>query len=152
MKCIFCGHTESKVNDSRNSADFASIRRRRECMSCAKRFTTFETVETTPVLVIKNDGARQSFNSQKIKNGIIKACEKRPVSIAQIDKMVENIEKRVHNSLKNEFPSCEIGEMVMEELKNVDEVSYVRFASVYRKFKDVAHFIEFFESMIDGAK
>ena len=151
MKCIFCGNTESKVNDSRDTADFTSIRRRRECLKCGKRFTTFETVETTPVLVIKSNGTRQTFNSQKMKNGIIKACEKRPVTLAQIDKTVENIEKAVYNSLKNEITSSEIGEMVMEELKRLDEVAYVRFASVYRKFKDVSNFINFiteFESMI----
>ena len=150
MKCIFCGHTESKVNDSRDTSDFSAIRRRRECQNpkCGKRFTTFETVEMTPVLVVKAGGERQAFNAQKIKSGIIKSCEKRPVSLEQINKMVENIEKAVHNSLKSEISSTEIGEMVMDELKRADEVAYVRFASVYRKFKDLSQFIELFENMI----
>lgn len=155
MKCIFCGCEESKVIDSRSTDENNSIRRRRECLECGKRFTTYEMIENTPVLVIKNNGERESFNSGKIKAGIIKACEKRPVSMQTIDKMVSNVEKRVYNSLEQEISTKEIGQMVMEELKNVDEVSYVRFASVYKQFKDISTFFEFiseFESIIKNKK
>ena len=151
MKCIFCGDTESKVIDSRNSDENNSIRRRRECLKCGKRFTTYETIETTPILVIKNDNSRQSFNPDKIKRGIIRACEKRPVSIAQIDEMVSDIEKEIANSLEQEILTSKIGEMVMTRLKNIDDVSYIRFASVYRKFTDTTHFVDFikeFENLI----
>ena len=145
MKCIYCGNTESKVLDSRSSDETNSIRRRRECLSCGKRFTTYETVETTPLLVIKNDNSRQSFDSEKLKRGIIRACEKRPVSMSQIDIMVGDIEKTLYNTLDQEVSSTRIGELVMEHLKKVDEVSYIRFASVYRKFADLTHFIEFIQ-------
>ena len=137
MKCIFCGNMDSKVIDSRVSEDGNSIRRRRECIACGKRFTTYEKVEITPVLVIKSNGNRQPFDLGKIKSGLMKSCEKRPISIAQIDKIVENVERNIHNSLLQEVTSKQIGEMVMEELKNLDEVSYVRFASVHREFKDI---------------
>ncbi len=142
MKCPFCGSPESKVVDSRLSDDGASIRRRRECISCAKRYTTYEKIESTPILVIKNNGTRQIFDIGKIKNGIIKACEKRPVSMAKIDKMVSDIEKQVNNSLAQEISSKKIGEMVMEGLKDLDEVAYVRFASVHRQFKDINTLME----------
>ena len=142
MKCIYCGNTESKVLDSRSSDDSNSIRRRRECLSCGKRFTTYETVETTPLLVIKSDESRQEFDAEKLKRGIMRACEKRPVSMAQIDMIVNNIEKSLYNSLDQEVHSSKIGELVMENLKKIDEVSYIRFASVYRKFADLTHFIE----------
>ena len=145
MKCIYCGNTESKVLDSRSSDDSNSIRRRRECLSCGKRFTTYETVETTPLLVIKSDESRQEFDAEKLKRGIIRACEKRPVSMAQIDMIVSNIEKVLYNSLDQEVESSKIGELVMDNLKKVDEVSYIRFASVYRKFADLTHFIEFIQ-------
>ncbi|MCI5497309.1 MAG: transcriptional regulator NrdR [Firmicutes bacterium] len=145
MKCIYCGNTESKVLDSRSSDDTNSIRRRRECLSCGKRFTTYETVETTPLLVIKSDNSRQEFDAEKLKRGIIRACEKRPVSMAQIDMIVSNIEKVLYNSLDQEVESSKIGELVMDNLKKVDEVSYIRFASVYRKFADLTHFIEFIQ-------
>ncbi len=151
MKCIFCGYTESKVVDSRVTDDSTSIRRRRECLKCSKRFTTYETIETTPILVIKSDGTRQPFSAEKIKNGIIKACEKRPVTMSQIEKIVDTIEKQIHNSLNQEVSSKQIGEMIMEELKKLDDVAYVRFASVYRKFKDISNFVSFlseFENMI----
>lgn len=151
MKCIFCGDTESKVIDSRNSDENNSIRRRRECLKCGKRFTTYETIETTPILVIKSDNSRQAFNSDKIRRGIIRACEKRPVSIAQIDEMVSDIEKEIANSLEQEVKTSKIGEMVMTRLKNIDDVSYIRFASVYRKFTDTTHFVDFikeFENLI----
>ncbi len=137
MKCIFCGNMDSKVIDSRVSEDGNSIRRRRECIACGKRFTTYEKVEITPLLVIKSNGNRQPFDPGKIKSGLMKSCEKRPISIAQIDKIVENVERNIHNSLLQEVTSKQIGEMVMEELKNLDEVAYVRFASVHREFKDI---------------
>ena len=143
MKCIYCGNTESKVLDSRSSDESNSIRRRRECLSCGKRFTTYETIENTTLLVIKADGSRQEFDSEKLKRGIIRACEKRPVSISQIDTIINEIKKELYNSLDQEVESAKIGELVMNELKKVDEVSYIRFASVYRKFADLAHFMNF---------
>ncbi|MBQ9792745.1 MAG: transcriptional repressor NrdR [Clostridia bacterium] len=143
MKCIFCGHNDSKVIDSRSTDDTNSIRRRRECLKCGKRFTTYEMVESTPILVIKNDGSRQPFDPQKIKRGIIKACEKRPVTMMQIDELISDIEKQISNSLVQEVKSNKIGEMVMDRLKALDEISYVRFAAVYRKFKDITTFIKF---------
>ena len=147
MKCIYCGGEESKVLDSRNSDESNSIRRRRECLECGRRFTTYETIETLPILVIKNDGSRQSFDASKLKSGIIKACEKRPVSLSQIDFVVENIEKIIQNKLTQEIKSSVLGEMVMESLKELDEVAYVRFASVYRQFKDVESFKKLLENM-----
>lgn len=142
MKCPFCGGLDSKVVDSRLSEDGTSIRRRRECTACAKRYTTYEKIESTPILVIKNNGTRQIFDINKIKNGIIKACEKRPVSMAKIDKMVYDIEKQVNNTLAQEISSKKIGELVMEGLKELDEVAYVRFASVHRQFKDINTLME----------
>ena len=147
MKCIYCGSEENKVLDSRNSDENNSIRRRRECIDCGRRFTTYETIETTPILVIKNDGSRQSFNREKLKSGIIKACEKRPVSMTQIDEIVSNIEKNIQNKLLQEVRSSQLGEMVMDALKNTDEVAYVRFASVYRHFKDIDSFKKLLEDM-----
>jgi len=143
MKCPYCTSENSKVLDSRSSEDVNAIRRRRECLNCGKRFTTYETIESTPILVIKKDGSRQSFDAEKIKRGLIKACEKRPVSLDQIEKICIEIEKELQNSLEQEVKSEIIGEKVMEKLKPVDEVSYVRFASVYRQFKDVTNFIKF---------
>ena len=142
MKCPFCDGLDSKVVDSRLSEDGTSIRRRRECTACAKRYTTYEKIESTPILVIKNNGTRQIFDINKIKNGIIKACEKRPVSMAKIDKMVSDIEKQVNNTLAQEISSKKIGELVMEGLKELDEVAYVRFASVHRQFKDINTLME----------
>ena len=147
MKCIYCGHEDSKVLDSRSTEETNSIRRRRECLNCGKRFTTYETIETVPILVVKKDGSRQPFNIEKVRAGMIKACEKRPVSIAQIDQMALDIEKQIQNSLKQEIPSQEIGEMIMAKLKAVDEIAYVRFASVYRQFKDVTNFIKLITEM-----
>ena len=147
MKCMYCGSLESKVIDSRQSEDGTSIRRRRECMVCGKRFTTYETVETTPILVIKSDGTRQAFDPNKIKNGIIRACEKRPVPMWKIDELVDNIHKSLYNSLRQEVSTKEIGEMVMNGLKDIDEVAYVRFASVYRQFKDISTFMQELEKM-----
>ncbi|MEZ4357043.1 MAG: transcriptional regulator NrdR [Eubacteriales bacterium] len=142
MKCMYCGCTESKVIDSRPTDEDAAIRRRRECLNCGKRFTTYEKIDNVPLLVVKKDGSRETFDTNKIKKGIIRACEKRPVSVKEIDDRVEAIEKKIFNSLKQEIPSSEIGEMVMQELKDLDEVAYVRFASVYRQFKDLHTFLE----------
>ncbi len=143
MKCIYCGNAESKVVDSRSTDDGNSIRRRRECLQCGKRFTTYEVIESTPVLVVKNDGTRQPFDPLKVKPGVIKACEKRPVAIRDIDALVSSVEKKVYNSLEQEISSKKIGELVMERLKELDQVAYIRFASVYRQFRDVTTFIEF---------
>ncbi|MDY0234578.1 MAG: transcriptional regulator NrdR [Gudongella sp.] len=142
MKCPYCEYPESKVVDSRPTDEGQAIRRRRECMSCAKRFTTYEKIEEIPTIIVKKDGNRQSYDRNKLINGIIKSCEKRPVSMATVEDMVDNIEKTIFNSMKNEITSIEIGELVMEHLKDVDEVAYVRFASVYRQFKDVNSFME----------
>lgn len=147
MKCMFCGCPESKVVDSRSTDDGTIIRRRRECLKCGKRFTTYETVENTPILVVKTNGVRQPFDANKIKNGIIKACEKRPVPISKIDKVVDDIQKKIYNSMAQEISSKEIGEMVMQALKGIDEVAYVRFASVYRSFTDVSSFLNEIEKM-----
>ena len=147
MKCIYCGCEDSKVLDSRSTEETNTIRRRRECTGCGKRFTTYETIETVPVLVVKKDGSRQPFNIEKIRSGMTKACEKRPVSMTQIDQMAEDIQKQVQNSLRQEISSQEIGEMIMEKLKAVDEIAYVRFASVYRQFKDVTNFIKLITEM-----
>ncbi|MCH5157829.1 MAG: transcriptional repressor NrdR [Clostridiales bacterium] len=143
MKCIYCGNAESKVVDSRSTDDGNSIRRRRECLQCGKRFTTYEVIESTPILVVKNDGARQPFDPLKIKSGIIKACEKRPVAVRDIDALVSSVEKQIYNSLEQEVTTQKIGELVMERLKELDQVAYIRFASVYRQFRDVTTFIEF---------
>ena len=148
MKCMYCGCVDSKVIDSRTSDDGTTIRRRRECLSCGKRFTTYETIENTPVLVVKSSGNRQAFDPNKIKAGIIKACEKRPVSMQKIDKLADDITKQIYNSLDQEITSKEIGEMFMEGLKKIDEVAYVRFASVYRSFKDISTFMEELETMM----
>lgn len=150
MKCMYCGCIDSKVIDSRSTDENTMIRRRRECTKCGRRFTTYETVETTPVLVIKSGGNREAFDPAKIKSGIIKACEKRPVPMYKIDKLVEDVQKQVYNSLDQEVTSKEIGEMVMNGLKNVDEVAYVRFASVYRSFKDVSTFMRELEKLTKG--
>ena len=147
MKCIYCGCEDSKVLDSRSTEETNAIRRRRECTGCGKRFTTYETIETVPVLVVKKDGSRQPFNIEKIRSGMTKACEKRPVSMTQIDQMAEDIQKQVQNSLRQEISSQEIGEMIMEKLKAVDEIAYVRVASVYRQFKDVTNFIKLITEM-----
>ncbi len=142
MKCMYCGCEDSKVIDSRSTDDGRSIRRRRECINCGKRFTTFETIETVPFLVIKRDGTRQIYDRSKIKNGVLRSCEKRPISMAQIDKLVDNVEKMLYNSLEEEITSQKIGDLVMEQLKELDDVAYIRFAAVYRQFKDSATFFE----------
>lgn len=152
MRCVFCGYEDSKVIDSRSADEGRTIRRRRECFSCGKRFTTYETIEDTPVLVIKANGARQTFDAQKIKNGIIKSCEKRPVSMNVIDDIVSAVTKQVYNSMEQEVSSKHIGELVMEELKKHDEVAYVRYASVYRSFKDISSFMEELQNMMESKK
>ena len=141
MKCPFCGYLDSKVVDSRPAEDGASIRRRRECLSCRKRFTTFEVMESLPVVVIKKDGSRQSFDRSKLLNGMIRACEKRPVPFDVLQQIADEIEQTLQNEMNREIPSDQIGEMVMDRLKEVDEVAYVRFASVYRQFKDISTFM-----------
>jgi len=141
MKCPYCGYQESKVVDSRHSDDSTSIRRRRECLSCQKRFTTYETVESLPMIVVKKDNSRQSFDRNKILNGMVRACEKRPVSMADLESVADEIEQIVQNSLDREVSTVHIGELVMERLKPLDEVAYVRFASVYRQFKDINSFM-----------
>ena len=141
MKCPFCGHLDSKVVDSRPAEDGASIRRRRECLACHKRFTTFEVMESLPVVVIKKDGSRQSFDRSKLLNGMIRACEKRPVPFDVLQQIADEIEQTLQNEMNREIPSDQIGEMVMDRLKEVDEVAYVRFASVYRQFKDISTFM-----------
>ncbi|MDD4715795.1 MAG: transcriptional regulator NrdR [Oscillospiraceae bacterium] len=141
MKCPYCAHPESKVVDSRPADEGASIRRRRECLSCKKRFTTYETVESLPLMVVKKDGSRQSFDRHKILNGMIRACEKRPVSLAVLEQCANEIEQTLRNSLEQEIQTAKIGELVMEKLRDVDEVAYVRFASVYRQFKDINTFM-----------
>ncbi len=141
MKCPFCGHLDSKVVDSRPAEDGASIRRRRECLACHKRFTTFEVMESLPVVVIKKDGSRQSFDRSKLLNGMLRACEKRPVPFDVLQQIADEIEQTLQNEMNREIPSDQIGEMVMDRLKEVDEVAYVRFASVYRQFKDISTFM-----------
>ncbi|GAE90616.1 transcriptional regulator NrdR [Acetivibrio straminisolvens] len=142
MKCPYCGFIEDKVIDSRPTDEGSAIRRRRECSKCLKRFTTYEKVESLPIMVIKKDKSRQVFDREKLLNGILRACEKRPVSVAQLEKLVEDIESQIYNSLQREVTSKDIGEMVMAKLKNLDEVAYVRFASVYRQFKDINTFMD----------
>ena len=142
MKCPFCGYLESKVIDSRPAEEGATIRRRRECLSCQKRFTTYEIIERMPLIVVKRDGSRQSFDKSKLINGMVRACEKRPVALAQLEKIADDIEQELQGALEREINTSEIGEMVMARLKDVDEVAYVRFASVYRSFKDINTFME----------
>lgn len=148
MKCPFCGFEESKVVDSRATEDNTTIRRRRECLKCNKRYTTYEKIEDFPILVIKKDMTRENFNKEKIINGLIIACQKRPVSRKQIEDIASDIEKTISNSMLTEIPSNDIGEMVMSKLKEVDEISYVRFASVYRQFKDINTFLEEIKSLV----
>ena len=141
MKCPYCGYSEGKVIDSRPADENSSIRRRRECLSCGKRFTTYETVESLPMVVVKKDGSRQSFDRRKVLGGMIRACEKRPVPLAELEKIAEEIEQDLQNSMEREISTEAIGEKVMERLRNVDQVAYVRFASVYRQFKDIDTFM-----------
>lgn len=142
MKCPFCGFLDSKVIDSRPAEEGASIRRRRECLACQKRFTTYEIVERLPLVVVKRDGSREAFDKMKLINGMIRACEKRPVSLSQIENIADEIEQDLQGNLEREINTVEIGERVMSFLKDVDEVAYVRFASVYRSFKDINTFMD----------
>ena len=142
MKCPYCKDTEDKVIDSRMSAEGTSIRRRRECLKCGKRFTTYEYIEEMPLMIVKRDGSRQRYDRERIKTGIIKACEKRPVSMVKIEEVVDEIERDIQRKADKEIKSTEIGNLVMEKLYGLDEVAYVRFASVYRRFKDVSHFMD----------
>lgn len=152
MKCPYCGFKESKVVDSRPAEEGNSIRRRRECLSCSKRFTTYETVESLPMVVVKRDGNRQTFDRRKLVNGMLRACEKRPVSVAQLEKLGEEIEQELQNSLEREISTEHVGELVMDKLKGVDEVAYVRFASVYRQFKDINTFMRELNKLLDEDK
>ncbi len=149
MKCVYCGHLESKVVDSRPTDEGSSIRRRRECLVCKKRFTTYEKIDSLPLLVVKKNGERVPFDSDKIKIGIIKACEKRPVPMQDIESMVSNVEKTIFNSLRQEISSKEIGSLVMRGLKELDDVAYVRFASVYKEFKDVDTFMKELQRLLE---
>ncbi len=148
MKCPLCNHAESKVIDSRPSSDGSSIRRRRECLECQKRFTTYENIETLPLIVIKKDMSRETFDRNKILNSVIRACDKRQVTLSQMDNLVTDIELSLQNSLQNEITSDRIGELVMEKLKELDEVAYIRFASVYRQFKDIGAFMEELQKLL----
>ena len=150
MKCPFCGDQDSKVVDSRHSEDGLSIRRRRECMNCQRRFTTYEYVETLPIIVVKRNGSRQAFDRNKILNGMVRACEKRQVPFATLEKVTTEIEQNIQNSLEREVTADKIGEMVMERLKPLDEVAYIRFASVYRRFQDVNSFMQEVSRFLEG--
>lgn len=152
MKCPFCGYNESKVVDSRPTDEGSSIRRRRECLSCGSRFTTYETVESLPIVVVKKDGSRQTFDRNKILSGMVKACEKRLVPLSRLEEAVSSIEQNISNSLNREVKSEHIGELAMEELKKIDEVAYVRFASVYRQFKDINTFMEELNKLLRNGK
>lgn len=150
MRCPFCAFEESKVVDSRSTDDNTTIRRRRECLNCNKRYTTYEKIEDIPILVVKRDSTRENFNKEKIINGLIIACQKRPISRKQIEELTDDIEKTISNKMITEVESKTIGEMVMERLKDLDEISYVRFASVYRQFKDINTFLEEIRNLVSS--
>ncbi|MBQ0134439.1 MAG: transcriptional repressor NrdR [Clostridiales bacterium] len=152
MKCPYCGYPESKVIDSRSAEEGSSIRRRRECLSCSGRFTTFEIIERLPLVVIKRDGSRQSFDKNKLVNSMLKSCEKRSVKLEQIEAVAEDIEQTLQSGLDREVSTSVIGEMVMDRLKELDEVAYVRFASVYRQFKDIQSFMEELKRLLESKK
>jgi transcriptional repressor NrdR len=152
MKCPYCGFNEDRVIDSRPTDENTAIRRRRECTKCLKRFTTYEKVESVPLMVIKKDKTRQAFDREKLLNGLLRACEKRPVPVSALEKMVDEIESQILNTLKREISSQEIGEMVMERLKDLDQVAYVRFASVYRQFRDINTFMDELHKLLDDKK
>jgi len=150
VKCPYCEHAESKVVDSRPTDDNHAIRRRRECTNCNNRFTTYEKVEDVPIIIVKRDGTRETFNRSKISNGLIRACEKRPVTAEDIDRIADDVERAIHNKMDKEITSTYIGELIMHMLKDHDEVAYVRFASVYRSFKDVNTFVEELTKLLNG--
>lgn len=152
MKCPFCNNPNTKVTDSRDTDDGASIRRRRQCLACGKRFTTYETVEKTLLRVVKKDGTRELFDRDKVRHGIVRACEKRNITTQQIEQMVNNVEHKVRSSLDQEVSTEDIGRFVMDELKSVDQVAYVRFASVYREFKDIGNFMQELEALMRNGK
>ncbi len=152
MRCPFCLHDDSKVLDSRSTEEGASIRRRRECAQCGKRFTTYERLEEVPFMVIKKDGRREAFNRSKVLNGVLRACEKRPVSSDAIDELVDDVERELRSSLEREASSEQIGLLVMDRLKALDEVAYVRFASVYRQFKDINRFMDELKDLLNGER
>lgn len=152
MRCPSCGNPESKVLDSRPVNEGQSIRRRRECLACQKRFTTFETIESIPFIVVKKDKTREVFDRNKVLNGLIKACEKRPVTMKQLENAANDIEQSLQSSMRSEIPSAEIGELVMDRLKELDEVAYVRFASVYRQFKDITTFRDELNKLLEATK
>lgn len=149
MRCPYCGYAESKVIDSRPTDEGARIRRRRECLSCTKRFTTYEIIESLPIIVVKKDKSRESFDRNKLLNGLLRACEKRPVSLNTVEKAVDEIEAQIQNSLDREVTTDLIGEYAMDKLKAIDEVAYVRFASVYRQFKDINSFHEAISRLLE---
>lgn len=150
MKCPFCGYTESKVIDSRPTDEWSRIRRRRECLECGKRFTTYEIIESLPIVVVKKDKSREPFDRQKVLGGLLRACEKRPVSLDRLEKAVDDIETQIQNSLEREISTTKIGEYVMEQLMHIDDVAYIRFASVYRQFKDIASFHEAIRNLMEA--
>lgn len=152
MKCRYCQGTESRVIDSRPTEDGTAIRRRRECLSCGRRFTTYEKIEEIPIMVVKRDGSREPFNSEKILAGVRKACEKRPVSSAAQNELVDDVSREIFNTLEQEITTIQIGELVMQKLKALDEVAYVRFASVYRQFKDINTFMEELKTLLEEGK
>lgn len=152
MKCPYCSYPESKVIDSRPTDEGERIRRRRECLQCGKRFTTYEIIETVPLMVVKKDKSREAFDRNKLLGGLLRACEKRPVSLEQLEEIVNEIENKLQNSLDREIPSSLIGTYAMEKLKKVDEVAYVRFASVYRQFRDINSFMEELSKIMESKK
>ncbi len=149
MKCPFCGQPESKVIDSRPTDEDTRIRRRRECLECNRRFTTYEIVESLPIVVVKKDSSRELFDREKLFNGMLRACQKRPVSLKELERAVDEIEAQLQNSLEREIPASRIGECAMEKLRGLDEVAYIRFASVYRQFKDIGSFHEEIQKLMD---
>ncbi|MGI6093623.1 MAG: transcriptional regulator NrdR, partial [Negativicutes bacterium] len=148
MRCPFCGWMESKVSDSRSAEEGSTIRRRRECVSCNRRFTTYEVVEQVPLMVVKKDGRRMLFDRSKIMDGVLRACQKRPIPLSVVEEMVERVEKEIRNTMEREIPTQQIGEMVMQYLKEIDQVAYVRFASVYRQFADINNFMQELEDLM----
>ena len=148
MKCPYCGCAESTVVDSRPTDEGERIRRRRECFNCSKRFTTYEIVETTPLMIVKRDNSREPFDREKLTNGLLRACEKRPISLDQIDEVIDKVESRIYGSMEREVSSKKVGEITLEYLKDLDEVAYVRFASVYRQFADIHSFMDELEKML----
>jgi transcriptional repressor NrdR len=149
LKCPYCGYSQSKVVDSRPTDEEAAIRRRRECEKCARRFTTYEKIEEMPLIIVKKDGSREVYQRSKMMTGLLRACEKRPISISQIEELADEIEKELYNSMEKEVDSKKIGELVMNRLKKIDDVAYVRFASVYRQFKDINTFLEELNKLIN---